>query len=144
MSRSAFAVRFASFVGKTPLQYLIRWRHQKAAGLLRSKDLAIADIALRVGYESEAAFNKSFERYRGEFNLRFDRSRWTVCCRRWFRKFRDLAAAVSSEAAGNRFVAADDGDVQTRDDVGDRNAQGRDRLPSFPMEVIRADEASTA
>ena len=49
-----------------------------------------------------------------------------------------------SERAGNRFVGADNRDVQSRDDVGDGNAQDRDRLTRFSLEVIRADEASTA
>jgi AraC-like DNA-binding protein len=62
MSRSAFAERFAEVVGETPIQYLIRWRAQKAAGLLRSGDRSIAEIATAVGYQSEVAFAKAFKR----------------------------------------------------------------------------------
>ena len=62
MSRSAFAARFTQFVGESPMQYLTRWRLQKAAALLRSGDVDIADVAARVGYESPAAFSKAFKR----------------------------------------------------------------------------------
>ncbi len=62
MSRSAFAARFTQFVGESPMQYLSRWRLQKAAALLRAGDVDIADVAARVGYESPAAFSKAFKR----------------------------------------------------------------------------------
>jgi AraC-like DNA-binding protein len=62
MSRSAFAARFAELVGETPMQYLIRWRLEKAARMLRDGGDGIAQVAARVGYDSEAAFNKAFKR----------------------------------------------------------------------------------
>jgi AraC family transcriptional regulator, alkane utilization regulator len=62
MSRSAFASRFARLVGEPPLAYVTRWRMQKAAGLLRQSSATLADIAERVGYDSEAAFSKAFKR----------------------------------------------------------------------------------
>ena len=65
MSRSAFAARFTRVVGESPLQYLTRWRLQKAAGLLRDGSSGLAEIAARVGYESDAAFNKAFKRWMG-------------------------------------------------------------------------------
>ncbi|HWB75608.1 MAG TPA: AraC family transcriptional regulator [Nannocystaceae bacterium] len=65
MSRSAFATRFTEMVGTSPLQYLIAWRTSKAASLLRGSQESIAAIALRVGYDSEAAFNKAFKRTLG-------------------------------------------------------------------------------
>jgi AraC-like DNA-binding protein len=65
MSRTVFAERFANVVGHTPMQYLARWRHQKAVDLLRGSDLSVAEVASRVGYESEAAFNKAFKRSMG-------------------------------------------------------------------------------
>lgn len=65
MSRSAFAARFAHVVGESPMQYLTRWRLQKAASLLRGGDLALAEVAARVGYDSDAAFNKAFKRVLG-------------------------------------------------------------------------------
>jgi AraC-like DNA-binding protein len=65
MSRSAFAERFSRVVGESPMQYLTRWRLQKAASLLRGGDAGLAEVAARVGYESDAAFNKAFKRILG-------------------------------------------------------------------------------
>jgi AraC-like DNA-binding protein len=65
MSRSAFAARFTTVVGETPMQYLTAWRVQKAASMLRAGAHGIAEVAANVGYESEAAFNKAFKRSLG-------------------------------------------------------------------------------
>jgi AraC-like DNA-binding protein len=65
MSRSAFAQQFAAVVGDTPMQYLIQWRVRKAASLLRGGDTAIAEVAERVGYQSDVAFAKAFKRAMG-------------------------------------------------------------------------------
>lgn len=65
MSRSAFASRFTQLVGEPPLHYVTRWRMQKAAGMLRAGHATLAEIAERVGYESEAAFSKAFKRWAG-------------------------------------------------------------------------------
>lgn len=65
MSRSAFAVRFKECFGEPPLAYLTRWRMFKAGDLLRQGKLSIGEISARVGYESEAAFNKAFKRLMG-------------------------------------------------------------------------------
>ena len=62
MSRTAFAQRFHSLVGETPVSYLASWRMQKAAYLLEMGTLSIAQIAERVGYASELAFAKAFRR----------------------------------------------------------------------------------
>ena len=63
MSRSGFANTFRELVGEPPLQYLTRWRMQKAAGLLRLGYQTLAEIASEVGYESEAAFSNAFKRW---------------------------------------------------------------------------------
>jgi AraC-like DNA-binding protein len=65
MSRSAFAERFTRLAGEPPLAYLTRWRMLKAAGLLREGQATLAEVAGRVGYESEAAFSKAFKRSLG-------------------------------------------------------------------------------
>jgi AraC family transcriptional regulator, alkane utilization regulator len=62
MSRAAFAARFVELVGDPPMQYLTAWRMHLARNLLREGRLSIAEIASRVGYESEAAFNRAFRR----------------------------------------------------------------------------------
>jgi AraC-like DNA-binding protein len=65
MSRSAFAERFAAFVGAPPMHYLTRWRLQLAANLLANGGASVAWAAAAVGYESEAAFNRAFKKFVG-------------------------------------------------------------------------------
>jgi AraC-like DNA-binding protein len=65
LSRSVFAERFVHCVGLSPMNYLGRWRMQLAARRLEIPDVSIAQIAAEVGYESEAAFNRSFKKYVG-------------------------------------------------------------------------------
>lgn len=65
LSRSALAERFTAFAGHPPMQYLARWRVQVAASRLARGGEKVAAIALDVGYESEAAFNRAFKRLAG-------------------------------------------------------------------------------
>jgi transcriptional regulator GlxA family with amidase domain len=62
LSRSALGERFAHLIGEPPMQYLTRWRLALAAQALSAGNDAVARIAERVGYESEAAFNRAFKR----------------------------------------------------------------------------------
>lgn len=64
-SRTALAERFAEHVGMPPIAYLAAWRMQIAAGLLKSGALSVAQVADRVGYESEASFSRAFKRVTG-------------------------------------------------------------------------------
>jgi AraC-like DNA-binding protein len=66
LSRSVLHERFVHFVGQPPMQYLAQWRMQLAARRLRETDSKVIDIALDVGYESEAAFSRAFKRAAGE------------------------------------------------------------------------------
>jgi AraC family transcriptional regulator, alkane utilization regulator len=52
-------------VGEAPMTYLAGWRMHLARRLLRDSSLSLAEIAARVGYESEAAFNRAFSRLVG-------------------------------------------------------------------------------
>ena len=63
MSRPAFARRFAAETGSSPLRYLARARMERAASLLEQPELGLAQIAERVGYSSEFAFNRAFKRH---------------------------------------------------------------------------------
>jgi len=74
MSRSAFAGRFKTLVGETPIQYLTRWRMHRAAYYLRTEGLNIPQVADRVGYESDATFAKAFKRYIGSSPAAYRRS----------------------------------------------------------------------
>ncbi len=62
MSRSTLHERFVHFVGQPPMQYLAQWRMQVASRLLRDTKAKIIEVALGVGYESEAAFSRAFKR----------------------------------------------------------------------------------
>ncbi|MEM6551453.1 MAG: AraC family transcriptional regulator [Planctomycetota bacterium] len=62
VSRSAFAAEFTAKLGDSPMQYLTAWRMTVATDLLEQNELAIAEIARRVGYASETAFARAFKR----------------------------------------------------------------------------------
>jgi transcriptional regulator GlxA family with amidase domain len=66
LSRSAFAERFTTLIGRPPMRYLAAWRMQLAAQALRDTGKTIAQIAYEVGYESEAAFTRAFRRELGQ------------------------------------------------------------------------------
>ncbi len=61
LSRSAFAVRFRSTGGDTPIQYLTKWRLERAAAMLRDGAM-VEQVAAAAGYESAAAFSNAFKR----------------------------------------------------------------------------------
>lgn len=65
ISRSALAERFTQLVGEAPMRYLANWRMQIARQMLREGTHSIQEVATRVGYESEAAFNRAFKRATG-------------------------------------------------------------------------------
>lgn len=65
LSRTAFAERFAETLAETPYQYLTRWRMTQALKLLRDPRLSVAHVAERLGYQTEAAFRRSFKRVHG-------------------------------------------------------------------------------
>lgn len=65
LSRSAFAARFTDRMGETPMGYLTAWRMDLAARLVRERALPLSRVAERVGYRSEAAFNRAFRRAHG-------------------------------------------------------------------------------
>jgi AraC-like DNA-binding protein len=66
MSRSAFAARFSSLVGETPMHYVTRWRMHVARARLQGADPGgLGELAGRVGYRSEAAFQRAFKRHVG-------------------------------------------------------------------------------
>ena len=75
LSRSAFAERFAHYLGVGPMHYLTRWRLQLAARLLERPGIAVARVAEEAGYESEAAFNRAFKRLTGSPPAAWRRSR---------------------------------------------------------------------
>jgi AraC-like DNA-binding protein len=65
MSRSAFAARFTQLVDQPAMQYLTRWRMQLAQHALETEGTTVAELATRLGYQSEAAFARAFKRVMG-------------------------------------------------------------------------------
>jgi AraC-like DNA-binding protein len=74
MSRSVFFNRFKRLVGETPLDYLTNWRIRKAKEMLAANKDNISEIALQVGYQSEAAFNRIFKTKVGSTPAAFRRA----------------------------------------------------------------------
>jgi AraC-like DNA-binding protein len=65
MSRTVFAERFARVLGITPMQYLTTWRMHLAEDMLKERRSSVAQIAERLGYQTETAFRRAFRRVRG-------------------------------------------------------------------------------
>jgi len=65
VSRSTFADRFRKIVGQTPMAYLTQWRMHVAIGMLRDRGSRVGEVAMAVGYESEAAFSRAFRKHLG-------------------------------------------------------------------------------
>jgi AraC-like DNA-binding protein len=62
ISRPVFARQFQRALGLSPMRYLTQQRLKLAASLLLGTDAGLAEIATRVGYRSEFAFNRAFKR----------------------------------------------------------------------------------
>jgi AraC-like DNA-binding protein len=66
MSRSLYCREFKKLVGETPLGYLTNWRIIKSKEFLLGSKENISEVAAKVGYQSEAAFNRLFKAKVGE------------------------------------------------------------------------------
>ncbi len=71
MSRSLYCREFKNLVGETPMGYLTNWRILKASEFLLAGKENISGIAAKVGYQSEAAFNRLFKLKVGETPARY-------------------------------------------------------------------------
>ena len=74
LSRSAFFERFTRTVGLPPMEYLLAWRMALAKDLLRRHELALAEVAERVGYGSASSFSTAFSRAVGQPPSRYARA----------------------------------------------------------------------
>ncbi|HVE52928.1 MAG TPA: AraC family transcriptional regulator [Ramlibacter sp.] len=74
LSRSAFFERFSRTVGVPPMEYLHAWRMALAKDLLRRRELALAEVAQRVGYGSASTFSTAFSRHVGQPPGRYARA----------------------------------------------------------------------
>jgi len=55
------------------MEYLLAWRMAVAKDLLRRRDLAIDEVAERVGYGSASTFSTAFSRHVGQPPSRYAR-----------------------------------------------------------------------
>ncbi|MCB1500002.1 MAG: AraC family transcriptional regulator [Bauldia sp.] len=74
LSRSGFFHRFTREVGLAPMAYLQSWRMALAKDLLRPGEIAIEEVAERVGYSSSSTFSTAFGRHVGMPPGRFARA----------------------------------------------------------------------
>jgi AraC-like DNA-binding protein len=65
LSRSAFAERFSALVGRPVASYVAKLRMHLASHWLRDPHTTVAQVASRLGYESEASFSRAFKRLQG-------------------------------------------------------------------------------
>ncbi len=71
LSRSAFFERFTRAVGLPPMEYLLSWRMAVAKELLRRDELAVGEVAERIGYGAASTFSTAFSRHVGMAPSRF-------------------------------------------------------------------------
>ncbi|MGG6241422.1 AraC family transcriptional regulator [Nodosilinea sp. AN01ver1] len=65
VSPTYFASLFKKVMGISPHQYVIKQRVERAEVMLKGTDLAIADIALQVGFSSQSHLTQQFKRLTG-------------------------------------------------------------------------------
>ncbi|MFN7024505.1 MAG: helix-turn-helix domain-containing protein [Pseudorhizobium sp.] len=66
LSESWFANVFKQTTGKTPLQWQLARRIERAQTLLTATDLTVADIAAQLGFSDQAHLTKAFRQVAGE------------------------------------------------------------------------------
>jgi AraC-like DNA-binding protein len=91
LSRSVFAHRFHTVVGKPPMTYLTDWRLTLAGRWLRESGLSVAEIFQRLGYRSAAAFHRAFKGKFGVAPSAYRRASPETDAERAARRVRDLA-----------------------------------------------------
>jgi AraC family transcriptional regulator len=65
LSRMHFASQFRVATGLRPHEFLLRRRIRRSEELLRSSSMAIVEIALSVGFQTQAHFSTVFKRFVG-------------------------------------------------------------------------------
>ena len=69
-----FAAQFRAATGVRPHEYLVRRRIAKAQTMLATTEMPIAELALAVGFGSQAHFTVVFKRFSGLTPLRWRQS----------------------------------------------------------------------
>ena len=66
MSVSSFKRKFKEVFGESPKKYIVKKKVEKAAGLLKSRESRVSDIAYDVGFDSMTTFNRNFTNIYGK------------------------------------------------------------------------------
>jgi AraC-like DNA-binding protein len=66
LNKNYFSNFFKESVGISPMEYLIKYRINKACDLMRNEQLSISDISRSVGYNDPLGFSKMFKKIHGE------------------------------------------------------------------------------
>lgn len=73
LTRMHFAAQFRVATGVKPHEFLLQRRIARACGFLRDESLSLVEIALKVGFQSQAHFTTVFKRIVGETPNRWRR-----------------------------------------------------------------------
>jgi AraC family transcriptional regulator len=66
LSRMHFAAQFRAAMGMRPHEYLLKRRIERAEELLKQAEVSLVDIALTVGFQTQAHFTTVFKRFAGD------------------------------------------------------------------------------
>lgn len=66
MSRSHFARVFKETLGETPMQYVLAYRIEQSAAMMKDKTRPLGEIALACGFADQAHFSRSFRQITGQ------------------------------------------------------------------------------
>jgi AraC family transcriptional regulator len=66
LTRMHFAAQFRAATGIRPHEYLLRKRIERARDLLLTSELSLVEVALSVGFQTQAHFTTVFKRFVGE------------------------------------------------------------------------------
>jgi len=78
-TRMHFAAEFRAATGMRPHHYLLRRRIERAGELLRDPGLALVEVALNVGFQTQAHFTTVFKRFAGTTPHRWRRHGTRSC-----------------------------------------------------------------
>jgi len=79
LSRMHFAAQFRAATGVRPHQYLLKRRIERAEELLKQAKVSLVDVALTVGFQTQAHFTTVFKRFAGDTPHQW-RSAWLAQC----------------------------------------------------------------
>src|SRR5258708_23305189 len=66
LTRMHFAAQFRAATGMPPHEYLLRRRIERAQEMLLGTGMSLVDVALSVGFQTQAHFTSVFKRYTGQ------------------------------------------------------------------------------